>query len=92
MDRIIEKTWDLKRNLDELELFKEYKSVKKSIENSEELRELKKQIVRAKNENRIEDQKFLLEQYNTHPLVINFNELEEEVASYLKEVSDILNK
>ena len=54
MDKILEKTRDLKRNLNELELFKEYKSVKFAVENNEEINELKKLIVRAKNENRIE--------------------------------------
>lgn len=92
MDKILEKTRDLKRNLDELELFKEYKSVKFAVENNEEIYELKKLIVRAKNENRIEEQKVLLEKYNSHPLIINLNELEEEVKTYLKEISDILNE
>ena len=92
MDKILEKTRDLKRNLNELELFKEYKSVKFAVENNEEINELKKLIVRAKNENRIEEQKVLLEKYNSHPLIINLNELEEEVKTYLKEISDILNE
>ena len=92
MDKIIEKTRDLKENLDNLELFKEYKRVKVLVTDSEELNTLKKDIVRAKNEGRLDDHKTLLDKYNNHPLILNQKELEEEVANYLKEVSDILNK
>ena len=92
MDKIIEKTRDLKENLDNLELFKEYKRIKALVTESEELNTLKKDIVRAKNEGRLDDHKNLLDKYNNHPLILNQKELEDEVANYLKEVSDILNK
>ena len=91
MNKIIELSHKLREELDKLPLFIEYKSTKKEIENNIELKELKKLIVRAKNENRLEDQKELLQKYNSHPLVVNYNNLQNEVRDYLKEISDILN-
>ena len=91
MDKIIEKTRVLRENLDKTPLFQEYLNVKKSIEENEEIKLLKRDIVRSKNENRLEDHKALLAQYENHPLMQNYNLLKEEVISYLKEVSDILN-
>ena len=79
MDRIIDLSQELKNELDKLPLFQEYKT-------------LKKEIVRAKNENRIDDHKALLKEYDNHPLVVNFNIIEEEVKNYLKQISEILNK
>ena len=92
MDRIIELTQELKDELDKLPLFQEYKSLKKEIEESSEIKALKKEIVRAKNENRLDDHKALLKEYDNHPLVANFNIIEEEVKNYLKQISEILNK
>lgn len=91
MDKIIEKSWELRRNLDEIELFKEYKRVKNVVEESEEIKILKRDIVRAKNEGRLLDHKELMDKYNNHPLILNLKELEEEVADYLKEISNLLN-
>ena len=92
MDRVLELTQELKDELDKLPLFQEYKSLRKEIDESSDLQELKKQIVRAKNENRLEDHKKLLQEYNSHPLIVNFNIIEEEVKNYLSQISEILNK
>ena len=92
MDKILELSEELKAELDKLPLFQEYKALKKELDHSEEIKELKKQIVRAKNENRLDDHKALLSQYESHPLVSNFNIIELEVKNYLKEITEILNK
>ena len=92
MDRILELTQELKNELDKLPLFQEYKVLKKELNDSKEIKELKKQIVRAKNENRLDDHKELLTQYENHPLVSNFNIIELEVKNYLQEITEILNK
>ena len=34
----------------------------------------------------------LLERYNSHPLIVNLNALEDEVAEYLNQISKIVNK
>lgn len=91
-DKIISLTKELKEELNSLKLFIEYKRVREAFINSEELNELKKLIVRAKNENRMDDYHLLKEKYDNHPLNQNYKFLEEEVANYLKEISDILNE
>ena len=92
MDKIIELTEELKLALEEEPLFIEYKKVKNEVDNSSELNELKKLIVRAKNENRLDDHKVLVNQYENHPMMLNFRQLEIEMYDYLSEVSNILNK
>lgn len=91
MDKIIEKTRVLRENLNEIPLFQEYQNIKSLIENNDEIKELKRDIVRSKNENRLDDHKALLDRYNNHPLILNYENLKSEVISYLNEVADILN-
>ena len=92
MDKILELTEELKKELDQLPLFIEYKRMKKAYDEDEEIEELKKQIVRAKNENRMDDYKVLLDKFHNHPVYLNFVNAEEEVKEYLQEISKILNK
>lgn len=92
MDRIIELSEELKKELDSLPLFIEYKNIKSAYDNSEDIKELKKQIVRAKNENRMDDYQELLNKFHKHPLYLNFTRCEQEIREYLQEISAILNK
>ena len=92
MDDTIKIAEELKSELDKLPLFIEYKKVKNEIVNSDELNSLKKQIALAKQSNDLETHKALLNKYNSHPLMINYQSLQEEVYEYLKQVSDIVNK
>ncbi len=92
MDKITELATELKKELDDLPLFKEYKRVKKLVDSSNEIEELKKQIALAKFHNESEKHKAFLEQYNSHPLIVNLNALENEVYDYLKQISEIVNK
>jgi len=92
MDEIKDLCKHLKCELDNLPLFIEFKRVETLYLNNEELKSLKKEIVRAKNENRIEDHKRLLKQFNDNPLVQNYLSLKDDVAAYLKEVSMIINE
>ncbi len=90
MSRVIELTQELKKELDSLPLFQEYKRVKNLVDNSAELKELKADIVKS-NSNK-EKHKELLDKYNNHPLIVNLNELEKEVSDYLREICEIINK
>lgn len=92
MDKITELTNELKKELDNLPLFQEYKRVKTMVGSSDEINELKKQIALAKAHHEDDKHKALLEEYNTHPLIVNLNTLENEVYDYLKQISDIVNK
>ena len=91
MDKVIEKAEELHAELDKLPLFQEYNRVKEIYFNSEDIKELEKQIVRAKSENRLEDHIELLDKLHNHPLYLNFHQIEEEVVNYLKEIADLIN-
>ena len=90
MNRAIELTYELKKELDSLPLFQEYKRLKDVVDNSPELVEFRKEIVR--NTNNKEKHQALLDEYNNNPIVHNFKELESEVSEYLKEICEIINK
>ena len=92
MDKLISISEEIRKELDDLPLFQEYLVLKKEIDNNDELKELKKEILIAKKENRINDHHKLLEQYNNHPLMVNYVATQNEVRDYLKEISDILNE
>ena len=92
MDKIIELSNELKKELDSLPLFIEYKRVKELVDNSEEIESLKRQIALAKVHNENDKHKALLVEYNSHPLIVNLTALESEVYEYLKQISEIVNK
>ena len=92
MDKIIELAQDLKTEIDNLPLFVEYKRVKNLVDSSEEIEELKKTIAQAKLHGENDKHKALLDEYNSHPLIVNLNALETEVYEYLKQINEIVNK
>lgn len=92
MDKLISLSKNLREELDKLPLFQEYLLLKKEVDTNNDLQFLKKEIVMAKKEGRNEDHERYLNEYNNHPLMVNFLTLENEVKDYLKEISDILNE
>ena len=90
MDKAIELAYELKKEIDALPLFQEYKRIKELVDNSAELKELKQEI--AKNSTNPSLKKKLIDKYNSHPLVVNYNELKNEVKDYLYEICEIINK
>ena len=92
MDKIIKLSNELKKELDSLPLFIEYKRVKELVDNSEEIESLKRQIALAKVHQENDKHKALLEEYNSHPLIVNLTALENDVSDYLREISEIVNK
>ena len=91
MDKIEKATLELKEYLLTLPEVKEYLSLKKAYEEDANIKELKKQIVRAKNENRMDDYKSLKKEFDNNPLVNNYLSAKEEVNQILSEISKILN-
>ena len=89
MNRAIELTYELKKELDSLPLFQEYKRIKELVDSSEEIKELKREISKTSDK---EKKSQLLKQYNSHPLVVNYKELENEVSEYLLQICEIINK
>ncbi len=90
MNKEIEIAKELKKEIDSLPLFQEYKRIRELVDNSDEIKELKAEIAKSVNDK--EKHKELLNRYNSHPLIVNLNELEIEVRDYLKEITDIINK
>ena len=91
MKTIEECAENIKDYLLNLPEIKEYIALKEAYENDPKLNELKKLIVRAKNENRMDDYLKLKKEFDDNPLVNNYLNSKEEVAGILKEISDILN-
>lgn len=91
MSKIIDDAKTLKKELDNTPLIQEYMQIRDIFQKNEEILQLKKEIVRAKNENRIEDHKRLKKEYDNHPLVMNYLSLQEEVRALLKQICDIIN-
>ena len=92
MDEVIKKAQELKDSINEEPLIQEYLRVKEIYEHDASIKELKKQIVRAKNEGRKQDYDSLVEELNHHPLEINYQQIKDEVGEYLLEISNIINK
>lgn len=90
MNKEIEIAKELKKEIDSLPLFQEYKRIRELVDKSDEIKELKVEIAKSVNDK--EKHKELLNRYNSHPLIVNLNELEIEVRDYLKEITDIINK
>lgn len=88
MSSVEEKTLELKEELFSLNEVKEYLRVKKLFEDSEELQELRRKVANCKDN---ELKQKLVNEYNSHPLVVNFYASREEVKEILKTIQNILN-
>lgn len=91
MTNPIDSAKELRKEIESLPEVQEYLALKKLYENDKELQEMRTNIARLEAENKLEEKKNLLEVYNSHPLVVNFNLLKEDVKSVLSEINDILN-
>lgn len=90
-DVLLEKCKQLKEEILQEEVCKEYLKNKKLFTESEEINNLKKEIVRSKNENRMDDHKKLLNEYNSHPLVNNYLTSKENFRLLLLEIKNMLD-
>lgn len=80
----------LRKEIEKTPEYQEYSRYQKLIENDAQLAELRKNIVRAKNENRSEEYNQLSNQYNNHVLVVNYLRSKEELSSLLKTMQNII--
>lgn len=92
MNDPIELAKELKEEILKEPLIIEYLRVKQIVESDIEINSLKKEIALAKIHNDDKTHKELLNKYNSHPLIANYNVLKEEVNNYLSEISKIVNK
>lgn len=91
MDKIIEETKSLRNDIDSLPEIQEYYRLRNLMENDKELSRLRIEIARLAKEGKLEERKNLLEIYNSHPLVNNYNIAMEEAKSILRTIKDIIN-
>ena len=91
MDKIIEEAKSLRNDIDSLPEIQEYYRLRDLMENDKELSRLRIEIARLAKEGKVEERKNLLEIYNSHPLVNNYNIAMEEAKSILRTIKDIIN-
>ena len=92
MSKPIEIARELKIEIEKDPLIIEYRRIKSLVDSNDELNNLKREIALAKTHQDDSLHKKLLDQYNNHPLIINYNVLNQEVSDYLASISQIVNK
>ena len=91
MDKVIELAKELREEIDNLPEVIEYNKLKKLLENDEELKAMRKEIARLKMEGKEEERNNLLKNYNSHPIVNNYELAKNEVQSILLSIKDMIN-
>ena len=91
MDKLIEEARELRRDIDSLPEVQEYYRLKKLYEEDEQLKQMRLEIARLKKDDKEEERSNLLEIYNSHPLVNNFEIAKREVESILLTIRNIIN-
>lgn len=92
MNKSIELAVELKKEIENDPLIKEYRRIKDLVDSDQDIAKLKKEIALAKTSNNNSLHKELLKKYHEHPLISNLEVLKEEVNDYLSEISKIVNK
>lgn len=91
-DRVIELSKELKENLNNEPVLREYLRIKDIFEKDSLLNDLRKNIAIAKEKNDKERYDTLKEMYDNLPLVKNFYQLQDEVVELLQQVNQIISK
>ena len=81
----------LKKELDNSPIIQEYLSLKEVLENDEELKKMREEIARLTSEDKLEEKDALLAIYNSHPIVVNYEQARQEVINLLNQIKDILS-
>ena len=90
MDKVIEKTKELKAIIDETTEMKEYLKNKHFLENSEDVIALKHNIANLRAKGKIEEASNLQSLYDHHPLVVNYEASKEALYQLLKTIETII--
>lgn len=91
MNKVEETLLRLKQELDNSPVIQEYLQLKEVIENDDELKKMREDIARLASENKIAERDALLAIYNSHPVVVNYTQAEEEVRNLLNQIKVILS-
>lgn len=89
--QLISEAKKLREMVDELPEVKEYYRLKKLIECDDHLKKMRNEIAEAKYHGDKEKHEQLLSQYNSHPLVSNYESSKEEVQEILLTIKNILD-
>ena len=81
----------LKKELDNSPIIQEYLSLKEVLESDEELKKMREEIARLTSEDKLEEREALLAIYNSHPIVVNYEQARQEVINLLNQIKDILS-
>ena len=90
MDKIIEEAKSLRDDIDSLPEIKGYYRLKELYENDQTLKQMRRDIARLKNEGKEEERNNLLQIYNSHPLVNNYEMAKEEAERILLVIKNII--
>lgn len=90
MDKIIEEAKSLRDDIDSLPEIKEYYLLKELYENDQTLKQMRRDIARLKSEGKEEERNNLLQIYNSHPLVNNYEMAKEEAERILLVIKNII--
>ena len=90
MDKLIEEAKSLREDIDSLPEIKEYYRLKTLYENDQHLKEMRREIARLKSEGKEEERNNLLQIYNSHPLINNYELAKEEAERILRVIKDII--
>ena len=91
MNKTDEALLHLSEELYKLPEIKEFLQLKSAIEKDEELKVMRQEIARLTNEEKKKEHDNLLAIYNSHPLVVNYLSIRDEVVALLTQIKDILS-
>lgn len=92
MDDLEKTLLSLKEQLDNYPTIKEFLSLKEVIEKDQELKSMRLEIAKLAYENKKIEHDNLVNIYNSHPLVVNYNEARKEVITLLNQIKEILEQ
>ncbi|MCQ2776725.1 MAG: YlbF family regulator [Bacilli bacterium] len=92
MDKVIEKAIELSGEIKNMPEIVEFLRLKGLMEEDKELKELRNNIARLTEENKLEERDNLLKIYNSNPLVNNYEVARENALALLRTVKNVLNK
>lgn len=90
MDKVIEIAQELSEEIKKRPEVIEYLKNKQLLENSRELQGFREEIAKLTQENKFEERDKLVEKYNAHPLVCNYENSREEVIILLNSIKEII--
>ena len=90
MSDLLEEVKSLRSDIDNLPEVQEYYRLKETYKNDEELQRMRMEIARLKSLGKEEERNNLLEIYNQHPLVVNYEVYKEEVENLLRQIKNII--